>query len=86
MLTSTNTGEPAPPPTTPPAELAPGDQVNAWAQEVLHYSGTVETVAAELGLIWIREDGTNGIGARRLLDVREYRIHRQSPPASPLAP
>jgi hypothetical protein len=46
---------------------------------VLHYSGTVETVAAELGLIWIREDGTDGIGARRLLDVREYQIHRQGP-------
>jgi hypothetical protein len=84
-MTSTNTGEPAPPPTTPPTELVPGDQVTVWAQEVLHYSGTVEIVAAELGFIWIREDGTDGIGARRLLDVREYRIHRQDPPTVPVA-
>lgn len=83
-MTSANSGEPVPLHATPPAELAPGDQVQAWAQEVLHHSGTVETVAADLGVIWIREDGTDGIGARRLLDVREYQIHRQSPPAPPL--
>jgi hypothetical protein len=84
-MTSTNTGGPALPPTTPPAELVPGDQVHAWAQEVLHYSGTVETVAVELGFVWIREDGTDGIGARRLLDVREFRIHRRDLPTVPVA-
>ena len=75
MLTSTNTGEPAPPPNTPPDELVPGDQVNPSAVAAM----------AEVGLIWIREDGANGIGARRVLDVREYRIHRHDPPAVPAA-
>lgn len=82
-MTSADTGEPAPPHATPPDQLVPGDQVHAWAGEVLHHAGTVETVAAEQGIIWIREDGADGIGARRLLDVREYRIHHHRPPAAP---
>jgi hypothetical protein len=78
-MTSTNTGEPPPPHATPVAELVPGDRVRAWVGEVLHYAGTVETVAIELGVIWIREDG---IGARTLLDVGVYRIHRTDPSTS----
>jgi hypothetical protein len=78
-MTTTNTGEPPPPHATPVAELAPDDRVTAWVGEVLHYAGIVETVAVELGVIWIREDG---IGARKLLDVGVYRIHRTGPSSS----
>lgn len=57
-------------------ELMVGDHVEAWAGSVLHCSGTVETVAADLGVLWIREDR---IGARRLLDVREHHLHHRNP-------
>lgn len=79
-MTSTDTGQPPPPHATPLTELVVGDRVRAWVGEVLHYTGTVETVAAALGIIWIREDG---IGARKLLDARVYRIHRHDLPAQP---
>lgn len=78
-MMSTNTGGPPPPHATPVAELVSGNRVHAWVGEVLHHSGTLEMVAVELGVIWIREDG---IGDRELLDVREDRIHRTGPSAA----
>ena len=56
--------------------LRPGERVQAWAGEVVHWSGTVETVSAELGVVWIREDG---MGARRLLDLDEHQVRPEAP-------
>lgn len=54
-------------------QLHPGQQVHG----VAHWTGTVETVAVPLGVVWIREDG---LGERKLLDLREYQVHPRIPP------
>ena len=75
-MTSPDNAEPIPQQVASLGELVVGDHVEAWVGSVSHCSGTVETIAADLGVLWIREDR---IGARRLLDVREHRIHHRSP-------
>lgn len=55
-------------------QLRRGQQVQAQVHGVPHWTGTVETVAVELGVVWIREDG---LGERKLLDLREYQVHPQ---------
>lgn len=55
-------------------QLLPGQRVQARVHEVVHWTGTVETVATPLGVVWIREDG---LGKRKLLDLREYQVHPQ---------
>lgn len=57
-------------------QLHPGQRLQAQVRGVPHWTGTVETVAVELGVVWIREDG---LGERKLLDLREYQIHPQDP-------
>lgn len=54
--------------------LLPGHRVQARVDGVTHWTGTVETVSVELGVVWIREDGP---GERKLLDLREYQLHPQ---------
>lgn len=83
IMTSTDDEEPTPPPAPRSVELMPGDRVHVWDGAVLHCSGVVEIVAEDLGVIWVREDGTNGIGARRLLDVGEYQVQTQGPRPDP---
>lgn len=75
-MTSTDNAGPIPQQIASLGELVVGDHVEAWAGSVSHCSGTVETIAADLGVLWIREDR---IGARRLLDIREHHIHHRSP-------
>ena len=75
-MTSTDNAEPIPPQIASLGELVVGDHVEAWVGSVSHCSGTVETIAADLGVLWIREDR---IGARRLLDIREHHIHHHCP-------
>ena len=48
-----------------------GQRVQTQVNGVAHWTGTVETVAAPLGVVWIREDG---LGERKLLDLREYQL------------
>ena len=48
-----------------------GQRVQAQLHGVAHWTGTVETVAVPLGVVWIREDG---LGERKLLDLREYQL------------
>ncbi|ALU40096.1 hypothetical protein AS188_10475 [Kocuria flava] len=55
-------------------QLLPGQRVQAQMHGVVHWMGTVETVAIPLGMVWIREDG---LGERKLLDLREYQVHPQ---------
>lgn len=53
-------------------QLPLGQRVQAQGHGAAHWAGTVETVAVELGVVWIREDG---LGERKLLDLREYQVH-----------
>jgi hypothetical protein len=57
-------------------QLHPGQRVQACVDGVAHWTGTVETVAVALGVVWIREDG---LGERKLLDLWEYQLHPQDP-------
>lgn len=52
--------------------MRPGDQIEAWAQQALRYTGTVQLCAPELGVVWIVE---SGIGSRKMLSIDEYRLH-----------
>lgn len=56
-----------------------GDLIQAWADDRLCYEGTVETVAAHLQVLWIRE---RGINQRILLEPRDYRLVRLLPAAA----
>lgn len=55
-------------------QLHPGQVVQARIRGVVHWAGTVETVSAALGVVWILE---NGLGERKLLDLREYQVQPQ---------
>ena len=55
-------------------QLLLGQRVRAQIHGVAHWTGTVETVAVPLGVVWIREDG---LGERKLLDLREYQVYPQ---------
>ncbi|MGN7201380.1 hypothetical protein [Arthrobacter sp. SAFR-044] len=52
------------------ATLAPGDTVEAVGQDGRHIVGSVDVVAAELGVIWIYQLS----GDRQLLDTSEHHI------------
>lgn len=57
-------------------ELSPpeiGTHIQAWRNEMLLYQGIVEERVPHLGVVWIREAGN---GARKMLVLDEYRIHR----------
>lgn len=57
-------------------QLHLGQRVQAQVHGVTHWTGTVETVAVALSAVWIRDDG---LGERKLLDLREYQLHPQDP-------
>lgn len=59
--------------------LQPGDHLEAWEDQTLHYTGTVDEVAPALGVVWIREAG---LGLRKMLSVHQYRL-RTGDPALP---
>lgn len=52
-------------------QLRPGQVVQARLRGVVHWVGTVDTVSIALEVVWIRE---NGLGERKLLDLREYQV------------
>lgn len=56
-------------------QLHLGQPVQAQLHGVVHWTGTVETIAVPLRVVWIREDG---LGERKLLDLREYQLHPQN--------
>lgn len=62
---------------TSAGKLHPGQPVQARIRGVVHWEGTVETVSASLGVVWIRE---NGLGERKLLDLREYHVFSPDSP------
>ena len=45
-----------------------GDAVEAWMGEMVRHRGVVEEPALQLGVVWIREQGT---GMRILIDLNE---------------
>lgn len=55
------------------AELAAGDEIEAWHNRRLFHQGTVLRVLPSLGLFWIRDGQT---GTRRLLDVEALDVVR----------
>lgn len=52
-------------------ELVPGDQVEAH-DGYGRWQGTVETVAPEHGVLWIRTEAAG----RKLLDMQEHTVRR----------
>jgi hypothetical protein len=54
------------------SSLLAGEQVEAFDEEGRHLSGTVETTAPDLGIVWIRTHA----GERKLLDVQECSVRR----------
>lgn len=53
--------------------LAPGDAVEVFDdRSAVEWGGTLEEVAPELGVAWVRTD----TGERKLLDVQEHSIRR----------
>ncbi len=58
--------------------LGVGDPVEAFNERgVIHWRGTIETSAPDLGIAWIFTD----TGERKLLDIQEYSIRRCPDPA-----
>ena len=55
------------------ADLAVGEQINAWQGGRLFHTGTITDLLPAMGLFWIREQG---LGERRLLDMSELQITR----------
>ncbi|MDQ0925640.1 hypothetical protein QF038_004148 [Pseudarthrobacter sp. W1I19] len=52
--------------------LTPGDQVEAFSGAGVVWQGTVETVARDLGIFWIRTLA----GDRKLIDVQASTVYR----------
>lgn len=59
------------------ADIAVGDDVEAWHRDRLFHRGRVTNVLPEMGLLWIRDART---GTRKLLDFAELRIMRVPSP------
>lgn len=55
------------------AELAVGDQVEAWHRGRLSHRGTVSSTFQDIDLFWIIDART---GARRLLDLEQLSVRR----------
>jgi hypothetical protein len=55
------------------AELAVGDEVEAWHRGRLAHRGTVSSTLRDLDLFWIIDART---GARRLLDLEQLSVRR----------
>lgn len=54
-------------------ELRRGDRIEARNSHQQRYVGVVDTVARELGMVWIREIR---LGERKLLDPSEHQLYR----------
>ncbi|MFE4544785.1 hypothetical protein [Arthrobacter sp. NPDC056727] len=55
------------------AELAVGDEVEAWHRGRLAHQGTVSSTLRDIDLFWIIDART---GARRLLDLEQLSVRR----------
>jgi hypothetical protein len=55
------------------AELAIGDQVEAWHRGRLAHQGTVSSTFEDIDLVWITDART---GTRRLLDLEQLSVRR----------
>jgi hypothetical protein len=55
------------------AELAVGDEVEAWHRGRLSHRGTVSSTLRDIDLFWIIDSRT---GARRLLDLEQLTVRR----------
>ena len=55
------------------AELAVGDEVEAWHRGRLAHRGTVSSTFRDIDLFWIIDART---GTRRLLDLEQLRVRR----------
>ncbi|GAA1267580.1 hypothetical protein [Arthrobacter pascens] len=55
------------------AELAAGDEIEAWHRGRLAYRGRVVSTLADIDLFWIIDART---GARRLLDLEQLSVRR----------
>ena len=55
------------------AELAAGDEVEAWHRGRLAHRGTVSSTLQDIDLFWIIDART---GARRLLDLEQLSVRR----------
>jgi len=51
--------------------LQPGDYVEARRGDVIHLRGTVDSMAPDLGIVWITEPLP---GYRRIIDPQEFSI------------
>ncbi|PLC12816.1 hypothetical protein AUQ48_12005 [Kocuria flava] len=60
--------------TVPVTELRRGDRIEARNSYQQRYVGIVDTVARELGMVWIRE---THLGERKLLDPSEHQLYRR---------
>ncbi|WP_190243169.1 hypothetical protein [Arthrobacter globiformis] len=55
------------------AELAVGDEIEAWHRGRLAHRGTVSSTIQDIDLVWIIDART---GARRLLDLEQLSVRR----------
>ncbi|MDQ0620021.1 hypothetical protein [Arthrobacter globiformis] len=55
------------------AELAVGDEIEAWHRGRLAHRGTVSSTFQDIGLFWIIDART---GTRRLLDLEQLSVRR----------
>ena len=58
-----------------------GDAVEAWMGEMVRHRGVVEEAALQLGVVWIREQGT---GMRILIDLNEAGTELRHPEPPPV--
>lgn len=58
-----------------PVRWQKGDHIEAWEQQALRYTGTVEVSAPELGVVWIIE---SGIGFRKMLCLDQYQLRSRT--------
>jgi hypothetical protein len=55
------------------AELAVGDEIEAWHRDRLAHRGTVSSTFRDIDLVWIIDART---GVRRLLDLEQLSVRR----------
>ena len=58
-----------------------GDAVEAWMGDMVRHRGVVEEPALQLGVVWIREQGT---GMRILIDLNEAGTELRHPEPPPV--
>ena len=53
----------------------PGDRIEVWDQHHLRHAGTVSQMAADLGVLWVRETSS---GLPKLIPAQGYRLRQAS--------